>query len=132
MAYLTSMLTSLNFGRIYVIKRLLIFSAIAHLIFFFIDPQFSYSGFAKFIVVLLNISIRVLMSVGNTFLAIYVIELFPTSIRHYTLGMLGFITKLAYMFSFNFSAFWEERTIHPNFILGILFVCCFFLTAKLR
>ena len=42
------------------------------------------------------------MAYGNTFLAIYSIELFPTSIRHFALGMLGFITKLMYMLSFIF------------------------------
>lgn len=72
------------------------------------------------------------MSVGNTFLAIYAIELFPTSIRHYALGMLGFITKLAYMLSYPFDKFWTERQIHPNFILGILFFGGYFLTPKLR
>ena len=101
------MLTSLNFGRIFIIKRLLIFSAITHALFYFIDPAYNYSGFGKLMVVTLNIAIRILMSVGNTFLAIYAIELFPTSIRHYTLGMLGFITKLMYMLSFAFSHFWD-------------------------
>lgn len=72
------------------------------------------------------------MSVGNTFLAIYAIELFPTSIRHYALGMLGFFTKLAYMLSYPFDIFWSERMIHPNFILGILFFGGYFLTPKLR
>ena len=47
-------------------------------------------------------AIRISMAYGNTFLAIYSIELFPTSIRHFALGMLGFITKLMYMLSFIF------------------------------
>jgi hypothetical protein len=96
------MVTSLNFGRIFVIKRLIVLAAIGHILFYFIDPNYHYSGFAKFLVVTLNIFIRILMAVGNTFLAIYAIELFPTSIRHYALGMLGFITKLMYMLSFPF------------------------------
>ena len=73
MAYFGAMLTSLNFGRVYVIKRLIIASAIVHLLFFFIDPVYVYSGFGKFVVLILNISLRVLMSAGNTFLAIYAI-----------------------------------------------------------
>lgn len=132
LAYFGSMLTSLNFGRIYVIKRLIVLSAIIHVLFYFLDPNYAYHGFGKFIEVTLNISVRILMAVGNTFLAIYVIELFPTSIRHYCLGMLGFITKLMYMLSFPFHDFWAERWIHPNFILGLMFVACYFLTSKLR
>ncbi len=46
--------------------------------------------------------------------------------------MLGFITKFMYMLSFPFQHFWEERWIHPNFILGLLFAASYFLTAKLR
>jgi hypothetical protein len=86
---------------------LIVFSAIIHILFYFLDPHYAYTGFGKFIVVTLNISVRILMAVGNTFLAIYVIELFPTSIRHYCLGMLGFITKFMYMLSFPFQTFWE-------------------------
>lgn len=61
-----------------------------------------YTGGAKIGVMILEIGVRILMSYGNTFLAIYSIELFPTSIRHFALGMLGFITKLMYMLSFIF------------------------------
>jgi hypothetical protein len=132
LAYFGSMLTSLNFGRVFVIKRLLVMSAIVHLMFYFVIPEYAYMGFSKFVVVMLNIFVRILMAVGNTFLAIYVIELFPTSIRHYTLGMLGFITKLMYMLSYFFDDFWDSRNIHPNFILGLLFAACYFLTGKLR
>jgi OCT family organic cation transporter-like MFS transporter 4/5 len=107
LAYFGSMVTSLNFGRIFVIKRLIILSAIIHVLFYFFDPNYAYAGFGKLVVVTLNISVRILMAVGNTFLAIYVIELFPTSIRHYCLGMLGFITKLMYMLSFPFQNFWS-------------------------
>jgi len=73
MAYFGSMVTSLNFGRVFVIKRLIIGASIAHILFFFIDPAFSYSGFGKIIIVVLSIVIRILMSAGNTFLAIYAI-----------------------------------------------------------
>lgn len=126
------MLTSLNYGRVYVIKRLLIFSGCFHICYFFIGPLSDYHGFARFIVMIFDIAIRVLMSVGNTFLAIYAIELFPTSIRHYTLGMMGFITKFAYALSFPFANFWALRAIHPNFILGVMFLAGYFLTPKLR
>ena len=73
LAYFGSMLTSLNFGRVFVIKRLLIMSAIVHLIFYFVIPEYAYAGISKFMVVTLNIFVRLLMAVGNTFLAIYVI-----------------------------------------------------------
>jgi OCT family organic cation transporter-like MFS transporter 4/5 len=126
------MITSLNYGRVYFIKRLLIVSAVVHLIYFFITPKDHYFGFLKIFVMSLDICVRVLMSVGNTFLAIYSLELFPTSIRHFTLGILGFITKLMYMLSFIFDAFWKSRQINPNFIIGLLFVGSYFLTVKLR
>lgn len=67
------MVTSLNFGRIFVIKRLIVMAAVVHMLFYFLDPNYGYVGFGKFIVVALNISVRVLMAVGNTFLAIYAI-----------------------------------------------------------
>lgn len=131
-AYLTAILTSLNFGRIFVIKRLVLFSVAAHLCFYFVQPHDHHKGFSKAVILLLEILIRILMAFGNTFLAIYSIELFPTSIRHFALGMLGFITKLTYMLSFVFDSFFVSRYIHPNFILGLLFLATYPLTIKLR
>ena len=115
-----------------VIKRLIIVSIVAHLCYYFIQPHDQYQGFAKVAIILLDILIRILMSFGNTFLAIYSIELFPTSIRHFALGMLGFITKLMYMLSFIFDSFFIERYINPNFIIGILFLMVLPFTVKLR
>jgi OCT family organic cation transporter-like MFS transporter 4/5 len=132
-AYLSSVATNINLQRLYVIKRLLIASAVVHLCFYFVHPmEHLYTGGAKIGVMLLEIGIRILMSYGNTFLAIYSIELFPTSIRHFALGMLGFITKLMYMLSFIFDEFFIERYIHPNFVIGILMVGSLFLIPKLR
>lgn len=37
-----------------------------------------------------------------------------------------------YMISFVFDEFFSARYIHPNFIIGILFVGCYFLLPKLR
>lgn len=131
-AYLAAILTSVNFGRLLVIRRLLLLAAVAHLTFYFVQPHQGYTGFGKAAVFLLEIGVRVLMAFGNTFLAIYSIELFPTSIRHFALGMLGFITKLTYMLSFVFDSFFAARYIHPNFILGVLFLAALPLTNKLR
>ena len=129
---MVSILTSLNNHRIFFIKRLLIFAGIVHICYYFIGPLNEYHGFSKVIVMTFDIGVRVLMSVGNTFLAIYAIELFPTSIRHFALGMLGFITKLMYMLSTYFNNFWSYREIHPNFVIGILLLACYFTTSKLR
>lgn len=106
-AYLTSVATNINLERLYVIKRLLAVSAFIHICFFFVSPQYHYTGLAQAVILILGILIRLLMSFGNTFLAIYSIELFPTSIRHFALGMLGFITKLMYMLSFVFDDFFS-------------------------
>lgn len=132
LAYLAAILTSVNFGRVLVIRRLLLFAALAHLCFYFVQPHQGHTGISKVAILLLEILVRVLMAFGNTFLAIYTIELFPTSIRHFALGMLGFITKLTYMLSFVFDSFFASRYIHPNFILGVLFLATLPLTAKLR
>lgn len=70
-SYLTAIVTSINFGRIYVIKRLLIISGITHLCFYFIQPHDHHTGISKAVIFLLDILVRVLMSFGNTFLAIY-------------------------------------------------------------
>lgn len=91
-----------------------------------------YHGFSKVIVMTFDIGVRLTVSIGNTFLAIYAIELFPTSIRHFSLGMLGFITKLMYMLSVYFNDFWSYRHIHANFILGCLFIGAYFTCSKLR
>ena len=131
-AYLASIISSLNLGRIFVIRRLLVFSSIVHLLYYFIQPHDQYTGFSKTIILFLDIIVRLLMSYGNTFLAIYSIQLFPTVVRHFALGMLGFITKLTYMLSFIFSNFFTQRFINPNFILGLLFVGSIYLTPKLR
>lgn len=131
-AYLSSVATNINLGRLFVIKRLLVVSAVVHLCFYFIQPRDDYTGFSKVIILILGILIRLLMSYGNTFLVIYSIELFPTSIRHFALGMLGFITKLMYMLSFIFDSFFSSRYIHPNFVLGALMVGAYFLIPKLR
>ena len=98
-----SIVTSLNLGRVYFIKRLLLVSGAIHMCYFFIGPLSTYHGFGRFMVMTFDIGIRVTVSVGNTFLAIYALELFPTSIRHFALGMLGFITKFMYMLSFTFN-----------------------------
>lgn len=131
-AYLSAILTSINFGRVLVIRKLLMLSAAVHLCFYLVPPHDQHAGVAKAAVLLLEIVIRILMAFGNTFLAIYSIELFPTSIRHFALGMLGFITKLMYMLSFIFDSFFTSRYIHPNFILGVLFVAALPFTVKLR
>jgi len=115
-----------------VITRLIVISAAVHLCFYFVQPKVKYLGLTNGVILVLGIVIRILMAYGNTFLAIYSIELFPTSIRHFALGMLGFITKLMYMLSFIFDEFFTERYIHPNFIIGIMFVGCYFLIPKLR
>ena len=72
-AYLSSMITSLNFDRISIIKKLLIISGVVHILYFFIGPLTTYHGFGKLFVVLESTLVRVLMSIGNTFLAIYAI-----------------------------------------------------------
>ena len=72
-AYLLSILTSLNLGRVFVIKRLLIIAGVIHLVFYFIGPLNSYHGFGKLIVMTFDIGVRLTVSIGNTFLAIYAI-----------------------------------------------------------
>jgi OCT family organic cation transporter-like MFS transporter 4/5 len=131
-AYLSSVVININYQRLFVITRLIILSAAVHLCFYFVQPRDDYSGFPKAVILILDILIRILMSYGNTFLAIYSVELFPTTIRHFALGILGFITKLMYMLSFIFDSFFTARYIHPNFIIGVLFVGCYFLIPKLR
>ena len=106
-AYMVSILTSLNYHRLFFIKRLVVVAGVIHLCYYFVDPSVEYHGLSKVIVMTLNISVRVIVSVGNPFLAIYALELFPTSIRHFALGMLGFITKLMYMVSTYFDVFWS-------------------------
>ena len=68
---MVSILTSLNYSRIFFIKRLLITAGIIHILYFFIEPLTDYHGLSKVIVIAFDISVRVTMSVGNTFLAIY-------------------------------------------------------------
>lgn len=70
-AYFLSILTSLNLGRVYFIKRLLLVSGMIHLCYYFIGPLNLYTGLGRFLVIVFDISIRVTVSVGNTFLAIY-------------------------------------------------------------
>jgi OCT family organic cation transporter-like MFS transporter 4/5 len=106
-AYMVSILTSLNLGRVFVIKRLLLLAGIIHVCYYFIGPLNEYHGFSKVIVMTFDIGVRVTVSIGNTFLAIYALELFPTSIRHFALGMLGFITKLMFWLSSYFNIFWS-------------------------
>ena len=72
-AYFMSMLTSLNLGRVFVIKRLLIIAGIIHLCYFFIGPLNSYHGLSKVLVMTFDIGVRLTVSIGNTFLAIYAI-----------------------------------------------------------
>jgi OCT family organic cation transporter-like MFS transporter 4/5 len=131
-AYLISILTSLNLSRVFVIKRLLMIAGGIHICYYFIGPLSSYHSFSKVLVMTFDIGVRLTISIGNTFLAIYVLELFPTSIRHFALGMLGFITKLMYMLSTYFNEFWSYRRIHPNFVLGFLFIGSYFMCSKLR
>jgi OCT family organic cation transporter-like MFS transporter 4/5 len=106
-AYLISIMTSLNLGRVFVIKRLLMIAGGIHICYYFIGPLSSYHSFSKVVVMTFDIAVRLTISIGNTFIAIYALELFPTSIRHFAMGMLGFITKLMYMLSTYFNNFWS-------------------------
>jgi hypothetical protein len=44
-AYLSSVATNINLGRIFVIRRLLVVSAVVHLCFYFIVPLDHHEGF---------------------------------------------------------------------------------------
>lgn len=70
-AYLSSVVTNINLKRLFVMKRLLVFSAVVHLCYYFVVPNFAYIGVAKALILMLGILVRVLMSYGNTFMAIY-------------------------------------------------------------
>ena len=64
-------MTSLNLGRVFVIKRLLIIAGVIHICYYFIGPLSYYHGFGKVIVMTFDIGVRLTVSIGNTFLAIY-------------------------------------------------------------
>lgn len=80
----------------------------------------------------LDMLTRITMSMGNVFFIVYSVEVFPTCVRHFAIGLLGFATKFIYMAAPRYVQFWEVREIHPNFVVGILLVVGFFFVNKLR
>lgn len=58
--------------------------------------------------------------------------MFPTCVRHFAIGLLGFATKFIFMIAPKYIKFWDVRQIHPNFVIGILLIGGFFLVNKLR
>lgn len=131
-AYLAAMSMSLNAQRVVFIKNLLIYSGVVHVLFYFIRPIHEYGTFGRLIIMSADILIRVSMSMGNVFMLIYSIETFPTAVRHFALGLLGFATKCMYVVSIRFISFWSWRDIHPNFIIGVLLLGGLTTVGKLR
>lgn len=131
-AYLAAMSMSLNAQRLVFIKNLLIYSGIVHVLFYFVRPIHEYGGFGRLVIMSADILIRISMSMGNVFMLIFAIETFPTAIRHFALGLLGFATKSMYVVSIRFISFWGERDIHPDFIIGILLLGGLATIGKLR
>jgi hypothetical protein len=105
-AYLAAMSMSLNMQRLVFIKNLLIYSGIVHVLFYFVRPIYDYNTFGRLIIMSADILIRVSMSMGNVFMLVYTIETFPTAVRHFALGLLGFATKCMYVVSIRFIDFW--------------------------
>jgi OCT family organic cation transporter-like MFS transporter 4/5 len=110
----------------------LIYSGILNLLFFFVNPLNEYGPLGRLIIMGLDIMIRLSVSMGNVFLIVYSVELFPTSVRHFVIGFLGFCTKFAFMLTPKFKIFWDNRDIHPNFVIGALILGGYFLVGKLR
>jgi len=131
-AYLTAISMSLNAQRLVFIKNLLIYSGVVHVLFYFVRPIYEYGSFGRLVIMSAEILIRVSMSMGNVFMLIYSIETFPTAVRHFALGLLGFATKSMYVVSIRFINFWAWRDIHPSFIIGLLLLGGLTLVGKLR
>jgi hypothetical protein len=114
-------------------RQLLVYSAVVHLLFYFKNPLKATEGFGlKVVLSLADMLVRLLSSIGNTFLLVYVTEAFPTVIRHYELGFITFVSRLAYMLQPKLSAFWRSREIHPFMVNGLLYIPALLLLAKLR
>ena len=69
-AYFGSMLTSLHIGRMLVIRRIVVAAAVVHILYFF-APLLGASSLGRFIILVLDVLVRVIVAFGNTFLAIY-------------------------------------------------------------
>lgn len=123
---------SLNMQRLAFIKNLLIYSGAIHVLFYFVRPIHEYQTFGRLIIMSADILIRVSMSMGNVFMLIYTVEVFPTAVRHFALGFLGFATKFMYFVSLRLTVFWNQRDIHPDFIIGVLLLGGLVTIAKLR
>lgn len=131
-AYLAAISMSLNAQRLVFIKNLLIYSGLIHLMFYFVRPIHEYGGFGRLVIMSADILIRVSMSMGNVFMLIYSLETFPTVVRHFALGLLGFVTKSMYVVSIRFINFWAWRDLHPDFIIGVLLLGGLATIGKLR
>jgi hypothetical protein len=131
-AYLAAVHMSLNVQRITFIKNLLIYSGILHLLFYFVRPIHTYGSFGHFIIMSGDILIRVSMSMGNVFMMIVTIETFPTAVRHFAMGLLGFATKFMYLVANRFVEFWKWRDIHPDFVIGVLLLGGLVFLGKMR
>lgn len=58
---------------------------------------------------ILDMLTRISMSMGNVFFVVYSVEVFPTCVRHFAIGLLGFATKFVFMISQRYVNFWEYR-----------------------
>ena len=131
--YLLSAWICLNMMRIDFIRKLCIYGGVIHLLFYFVSPlKIQDNGFLRVLIMLLDMLTRISMSMGNVFFVVYSVEVFPTCVRHFAIGLLGFATKFVYMAAPKYYNFWKFRGIHPNFVIGLLLIGATFTVHKLR
>lgn len=109
------------------------YSAVVHLLFYFKNPLLpAQHGYLRALESVGDLLIRVLTSVANSFLLVYVTEAFPTVIRHYELGFITCVSRLGYLLQPKLSLFWRSREIHPYMVNGVFYVAGLLLLGKLR
>ena len=107
MGFLGSAYAALNQPRKLTLKAVIVFSSIftftdAILPMFFGNTSttqldvFGHIGYSIRMMVLMMT--RIILSFGLSFLNVYVLEVFPTSVRHYSLSLLVFITEFIFIF----------------------------------
>jgi OCT family organic cation transporter-like MFS transporter 4/5 len=98
------------------------------------DPD-AYEHFNYSLMMMVLIMARICLSFGFSFLnvkknpfifnQVYVLEVFPTSIRHYALSFLVFLTEFVFIFFDSYTAFCHALGIHSSLGIGVALLAGF-------
>ena len=125
--YLISAYLSLQFERKKIIKYVLVFTSITHIIFFFFSEDYNKEWQIKALYFFISI-VRIAVAGIYCFINVYIIEAFPTSVRHLVYALQGSFGKALWLLGPIYYDLCQGYGFSPLAPIGILILLGFPLT----